>query len=203
MIKKNVFAEMPDDELEALYDVFENAKKNGDALPQEFDQYILDYRRTYQFQVETDEARQEIEKMLVHECMQRFYEEEPGTAYLKPVPECRGIAEDTGELIYGAAFAVNEEDLYIMPQPYMEGGQIKQGTVKKIKENTLSIAIGITDSNGKPIYTGDYVSYGYENNPYQIIFAHDEYAFFAYDKKTGDRKPIGEAAPSMRVLAEK
>ena len=52
MIKKNVFAEMPDDELEALYDVFENAKKNGDALPQEFDQYILDYRRTYQFQVE-------------------------------------------------------------------------------------------------------------------------------------------------------
>lgn len=198
MNKNNLFSSVSNDELHELFQ--EYRKVDDNKCPECFDKYILEYQSRNNFEYGKEEAQNAITTMFLEEFCSRAYPD-TGLRYYTPTLECRGIEIESGDLVTGTAYFENDDDIRIIPQLFTQDDILTNTSLLRIRKDTLSYAIGRDDCNGKAIFIGDIIEYGYMENPYVIRFDPGTYSIVAEDPRTGDVQPMGdEQRPSLKII---
>lgn len=198
MTDNNIFANSSNDELQDLFQKYRGMI--NDKRPACFDKYIIQYQSQNNFETKTEEAWEAVINMLLEEICSRTYPD-TGIRYYTPTLECRGIEIESGDLVSGTAYFENADDIRIIPQLFTQDDMLTNTSLLRIRKDTLSYAIGREDCNGKAIFIGDIIEYGYMENPYVIEFDPETYSVVACDYRTGDIQPMGDAArPSLKII---
>ena len=198
MTDNNIFANSSNDELQELFQKYRGM--TGEKRPGCFDKYIIQYQSQNNFDAETEEAWEAVINMLLEEICSRTYPD-TGIRYYMPTLECRGVEVDSGDLVTGTAYFENADDIRIIPQLFTQDDILTNTSLLQIRKDTLSYAIGREDCNGRTIFTGDIIEYGYMDKPYVVEFDPETYSVVARDYRTGDIQPMGDAVrPSLKIV---
>lgn len=184
---KELFKDNTTEELEQFYEEYRNTEEG--KFPRCLDPYILSFRKKYNYQIDNKEALHIVANILLDEICDRKYSDN-NYEYLVPSIMNRGLDKESGNMVYGAAFHIEEDDIRILSEPFMSEGQIVSAPLIEIRKNTLSYGIGRDDDNGKPVFTGDIVMYDYMENPYVIQMEYEPYRIIAFDPVTEDEQVV-------------
>ena len=105
---KELFKDNTTEELEQFYDEYRNTEEG--KFPRCLDPYILSFRKKYNYQIDNKEALHIVANILLDEICDRKYSDN-NYEYLVPSVMNRGLDKESGNMVFGAAFYVGEDDI--------------------------------------------------------------------------------------------